>query len=281
LIVVFYLRMEQQPQLHLTLHSALQHPGEFPESVDTSCIEGTYFWGALVAGHLLRMGAQKPELQSFTKLANRALTADQLTEPSAQLLKGIINSSLDRYANGHGFMQRTSDRVEDVCHLSELHFVSTLRDLGRPSGDFRGARLIGEPDNPLLLQKFKGINTALSLQELIIDGVTFPAGSIMGVDLKRDFDAHKGKYAPIPPKNSFTIVPPAEIDHMTFLRPSLFALAPEVRGAYIDAHALELDEDADEAIGAWPDDLIDDIEDTTLDQIRRTLARFSITETVL
>jgi hypothetical protein len=254
------------------LQQALANPGETP-FVGGACLDETYLWASFIAGHIIRQNARLVDEETI-ELAEQKLSPTEFMSPGGRILKRIVNSSLD-VRNQRGYAQRTSDYLEDTCSNAEYSFIETIAELRRPPrAKCHSARLIGSPDKPLLLQKFEGVKSALSLCALTIDGVTFPPGSIMGVDLKRDFDAGKDKYVPRLPQNTRAIVPASEIEHMTFLRPSLFAFSRPARLAYASPFIQETKVESARQRGRMVDTMLC----MTVNGIARVMQNFSATD---
>ena len=110
------------------------------------------------------------------------------------------------------------------CAKAEHLFLETFRALSDITslGEVAlGCQLIVKNDQPIFVRKREGEKTSLTLREIIIDGIPYPAGSI--VDTKfRDGDL-------LIPSSGAEAIPAELIEAVSFLRLSAFALNPLMR----------------------------------------------------
>lgn len=215
--------------LHPTLREVYLR-GRTTNEMPVSYQPDRYFAGAVAAGFLLRNNRLQPD--KAKPLSDVYFRAPQTGDTYRRLLFTMISSSLDAYYDP---WQSVSDlpvrhcrQYESTCVQADLFFGQAVRALRmaaeRPKTAFSGVRLITKQDRPLLLQKIEGdrnSRTALSLQPIMLEGITYPPGSIMGVHV-RDDRKESGRYEPYVSFGEVQRVDASRIDGVDFLRPSLF-----------------------------------------------------------
>lgn len=228
------------------------------------------FKRAVVAGYLLRresLDDTSPPLE----LADDYLPIGRFTSPSAALFRRIVNSSLDRKNAEQGFSHRKSSVYEHTCEEAEFAFGRSIGILRRQLSSGlhpHGNRIIGSATDPLLLQKTEGAKTALSLRQLVIGGVEYPAGSIMGVHVRRDRQPSDGKYHPQVAYGTVDTLPATEIENLVFIRPSMFAFSPKDR-AVLANHYANMNRAVDDR-----DIIIGNIVRTAIEEVAETAAQY-------
>lgn len=165
---------------------------------------------------------------------------------AARSLVQIANTSITRQRSAAiSFASKGMCRYY-VCDLTERFFASTFNFVATEES-FLDNQVLGytrdgyqiitdQSDQPVLLRKRRGQQTALSLTPLAINGVTYPLGSLVRYDLGRDFDRdprRPGRYAPEPLQDGQQeVLPLSEISRISFLRLSAFALPPDRRHVF-------------------------------------------------
>jgi len=84
----------------------------------------------------------------------------------------------------------------------------------------------------VILQKTIGSRTCLSLQETAIDGISYPAGCLLGANFNIDYNPQSRMYYTPGATRDVGILPMSQIDSASFLRPTLFALTDQERSPH-------------------------------------------------
>ncbi len=199
------------------------------------------------AAWLLR---NKPGLQ----LINRSLVPDDIasTDSASYQLITLLNSTRI-IANGDSWdTSFTSSKVGsgDSCMAAEEAFSQTFAGMkglakrllaGHSAGDSKGFELfVGERQRPIFLRKSIGEPTVLTLHDITINGVRYPAGTIARLNTEKDDrqklrrlrDGH-GTYRPIVSESAFRLFSVAEIKRLGALRLSAFATPPAERAGLL------------------------------------------------
>jgi hypothetical protein len=183
------------------------------------------------AGRLLR---EEPQTQLGTSLIDEAPFRDN---PTATILTRIINTSVARVDPDDELPNFENDGTTPSisgCGYAEEAFANTLVSLRRrlplPT---KGAQVFTEDGQPVLLRKRDNIPSALTLTDIIIDGVWYPRGSVTRVETARDYN-RRGKYGPRIPRMGIEELPTEDIERIAFVRLSALAL-PRVE-RYRDFH---------------------------------------------
>lgn len=210
-------------QLHDALRGCNQYPG--------SCFSPGEWYDAIAnAGETLRL---EPEAE----LASAALSDDLLdaNDGIAQgALKGIVNSSIDRVGideipAGRSFICDGANRVPN-CSDAERLFSGLLSQMAWHSSPIkipnrapimsRWGIVTDDTNSPIGITKFNGERSTLSLEEISVNGVVYPPGSLFRMDTLR----HKRRG-----EIGHSIIPSNRISHAAFMRLSGFAIGPEDR----------------------------------------------------
>lgn len=155
------------------------------------------------------------------------------------LLQDILNQSLDP-ALQSDFNTRACKEYDTSCITSEHLFgkaIAALEVHTTRSATYNneyGVRIIAKDTEPLFVHKMEGSKTALSLKQLTVDGILYPAGSIMGIHVRDDLQPKTGRYTPQVEPNALQVIDAQEVVGADFLRPSLFMAPPTERKQYLD-----------------------------------------------
>lgn len=155
-----------------------------------------------------------------------SLTDEQRTSVCNQTLADMINTSLVGSSDVASLpsFHCTSPGATNTCESAESAFIETFTELER--GDEFCASVVIEGGVPVLLRKIMGVKTCLTLCEINIDGVQYPAGSITSVDINTgavDFAKQDGR---VRPYSAFDI---SGVESLGFQRLSHFALPSQER----------------------------------------------------
>lgn len=172
------------------------------------------------AGRLLR---EQPHL----RLADYPIAPSPWAEDTTvETLIAIVNASITPQfftMTQHNFISPLG-KVEDICDYADTGFANTLGWLGWAAYSDNipmGCQLYMADDEPLLLRKSDGVPSALSLESLIINGIPYPAGSILRLDAVGD---HRDQPAHLQWPSKVELRPLDDITNLSFQRLSAFAL---------------------------------------------------------
>lgn len=155
------------------------------------------------------------------------------------LLQDMLNQSLDP-ASQSDFNTRACKEYDTSCITSEHLFGKAIAALevhmpeSATYNNEYGVRVIAKDNKPLFIHKMEGSKTALSLQQLTVDGILYPAGSIIGIHVRGDLQTKTGRYTPQVEPNALQVIDAQEVVGADFLRPSLFMMPPAAREPYLD-----------------------------------------------
>lgn len=218
------------------------------ESVLTAGLEGlsslvhTYepdgmYAAVAEAGQLFR---RKPENKSYnTRLASAAISREVLYgfphSLASRTLVGMVNASIAPVRARSwdtGFSCRNV-QVADVCRAAETYFGAAIVQILQPRERIEGYNhivghqiIVGEGDKIIAMRKGAYAPTALTFEQITINGIPYPAGSIVKLHLLDQF--RNGKYHRRPPA-ARQVVGVERVSHIGFRRLSAFALPPSQR----------------------------------------------------
>ena len=209
----------QSVGLHRELSEQLGVP--YPTS---SLIEAIYKAGTIMSREF------SPQLSEATV----TLPDEFCGDTPAQALATIINSPRNPHLR-EGLSSFTgSDITVGSCAEAERYFSNTLTALGHVSScgtvePFLGSQVIVDSDNtPVIVRKAYEQASGLTLSPIAIDGVVYPAGSIVAMKIEESDRK--------PMSERVTVVPQEMVHSVVFKRLSDFALRPaeraEVWGGY-------------------------------------------------
>jgi hypothetical protein len=174
------------------------------------------------------------EILESTRLADRPLVASGDETTLDRLLRTMVNESLDDSLRGQGMQPRSTQTYENTCKIAELYFADLLETFSRKESTLdHGARVMVDDDGPVLLQKTKGNRTCLSLRQTTIDGITYPAGCLLGINFCTDYEPHIMTYYACGATTEVRVLPMSQVAAASFLRPSLFALTKQERSPHV------------------------------------------------
>ena len=238
------------------VNAQVMRAGETGDSSLTSTVEPTNMFAAVnEAGRLLRK-------HRYMKLAERAFSEAVVNgvppdDVTAQSFVRLVNDSVHPRTGGAAvtFTSELSGTY-GTCGEAEPAFTATLAHLltrKQHANPYVHARevIVGTNEQPLFLRKGVGEQSALSLAPIAINGITYPGGSIVKYDLRRDRDRHYadpsqgpgtvplGAYdsTPLAP-NDMRVAPVDEIERINFLRLSAFAFPEGSRRARLFSREL-------------------------------------------
>lgn len=148
----------------------------------------------------------------------------------------IASGLLEPCANDSSlqFIQREAHTNPGACHEAEPRFGGALHDRQSQAGRLRVGPVLVFSDMdgaPVFIQKEFGSDTALGLQEVAIDGVDYPAGTLFslysraGQVLHKKYQVNERRCGKLRVRHHST----AEVDSIAPVRLSLYALSPEDR----------------------------------------------------
>lgn len=179
------------------------------------------------AGKLTRQAPGEP-------LADGYLDAsyDFRTDTSSRSLIDLLNATLERQPDLPRQLAINFDGPApeelDTCHLADYCFMVTASGLGRMTKKakvLQGCQIFTHFGTPAMLRKSSGVESAMSLREVSLNGIPYPAGSIFSLDFRSQGDV----YNPDAPAERVEVLASRRIDAASFLRLSAFALDPAER----------------------------------------------------
>lgn len=153
------------------------------------------------------------------------------TEFLPNVLGRMINGRLVQLDEGIVKFPVSGDKTIQTCSDAELAFTRAFTNIFRQRGeremlfDQAGCEIFEKDGTPLFMRKGILLPSALSLQEIAIDGISYPAGSIFRIDTHKDVK----RVYPFVDRDTLKIVPTTKIAKIAFMRLSMFALPPEER----------------------------------------------------
>jgi hypothetical protein len=230
---------EQQVELH----SAIVHAGRAKSSGTLFVLEPNSVYAALnVAGKLLR---KDPDLRlANTTVAIPEELAQKPQSFAAGVLSKIIAASIEPVPApdfDRTFICRNAKSI-DSCSNAEGSFSLTFTQMQTPrvalEGYYRpiGYQIItGQNDQPIAVRKARGELSTLTLVDTTINGIPYPAGSIMRMNLLDDrYAANPDVYNSEIPHYLQQRVGVERVSHAAFIRLSAFSEQPSVRKQLFD-----------------------------------------------
>lgn len=201
---------------------------------------GAYF-AAVAACAEIHIGTNTRELADKTIDLNNSGHPELQDFLASRTLASIINNSVE-YAGGLPWDQTyTCEQGTslEACFFAEGSFCSTFAQMQKPgrkstaeSGTVGYQIITGENDRPIAVRKAKGICSTLSLVDISVNGITYPAGSLFKMQLRSDWNGYTyPTYAPIGQQTS---VGAERVSHMTFQRLTNLAEDPRMRPSDLD-----------------------------------------------
>lgn len=160
-----------------------------------------------VAGILLRRG--------YKDLANKPIKPDgELSRNTvAMTLTNIINGSIEPLDAAVDLPASPSGI--DACRAADFKFLTLIDALQKGEGK---CQIIGDNEAALIRKTRNGQPSALSVRDLVVDGIPFPAGSMFNIELT---DEDKTS---IQTPNVLESVGLNRVEGLGFMRLSVFAL---------------------------------------------------------
>jgi len=188
-----------------------------------------FFGGAIMAGYMLR----RPHCEDVTRKPHRALARRPMAgspdeRPELTFLRTIVNTSIQPEKTVLNLRQQPHRLGAGACSYADVSMASSLNSLQKENHIFRGGRIVtDEHAGPVFWQKAVGSLTALALQPVAIESVTYPAGSIMDLSIHDDFEFRNYGFAA--GDGDVEVVAVSKIEAASFIRPSAFVMPPEQR----------------------------------------------------
>lgn len=158
------------------------------EGIKYSCWPDALHKTIVVAGNILR-------LESDTRLARKPIKddgSDQFRDPAGKMLMDIINASIDPVVDPgiptfNGPEARGVSSIS-ACDSSEAYFANTFLSLKRkePRRGFGAQLFVDHAERPVMLRKYDHVQSTLTLENIIINGVPYARGSVMRVETATD-----------------------------------------------------------------------------------------------
>lgn len=168
-----------------------------------------------------------PPTRPGAELARRAII-DYLNNPFEPALTVKESRTFTSPTEGN------ESRRPYTCFMAEDYFTGTLDSMQNTVGLDRSDNpnnnegwiiVVDDTSEPIAIKKRAGQPSALSLTEVAIDGHSFPAGSLLEINLRED-TSPKDHLSKVVSKN---VTPYYNITSARFLRLSAFAHSPEER----------------------------------------------------
>lgn len=171
---------------------------------------------------------------------------DYQTDPGALALASLLNQSLERTPPSPRSITCNFCRKIASCAMAEVRFLNTLTEL-RPSRKNEvpdpvpsyGAQLFTQDGEVVLLRKYEHERSSLTFTDVTINGITYPAGSILRVEIPSDYinaktgeQLTKPQLYPTPAETE--MFPFGTIMNAAFARLSVLAYSPRQRQDFDD-----------------------------------------------
>lgn len=214
---------------HVRLHESITNAGTGGASKLRWTYEPTSMFAAVDAAAMLAHS------DICERLATKPVTLDEAHTKStlSQTLAHIVNfgfARIEAQIEDYGFAGGLVPI--ETCDEAEPRFQETLEGLKtqlrdrpprmRPSG----AQIITERGKPIILRKGGGVESGLTLEQVTIRGIKYPAGSIVNMRLNRDRNT-TDIHAPVVADEHVEVIDADEVDAVRFVRLSMAALSSE------------------------------------------------------
>lgn len=224
--------MDQGAKLHYDFSSSIRGGEDLNKfcSAPTRTLEVLAF-----AGRLLR---KDPNIE----LVDRAvIPTDYLPEGSTgRMLLDVLNAS-HTPVDGGDRPTFTCQMPIDVmaCGYAEAGFLTAISRLRKEAVGHRTADrkpghvtvFVDQEGDPLLVQKSDGERSALSVGEIVINGIPYPAGSLFGIRTLLDYHVTRSDSRHLPQLNhQLSVLPAAMVSHISFKRLSAYGVPVAERG---------------------------------------------------
>jgi len=167
-------------------------------------------------------------VQSKRELANGTIrkTPRIVRDTPANTLVDILNDSVERWdrADQITIDDRATANDYDSCPHAEIYFLEALEELEQTEPGERPnltQQIIHQDGKALIFRKKTDISSGLALEPIKINGISYPPGSILAVKSQIRYSPTK--------ERRFRVIPFSEVEKLTFVRLSAFALRPDER----------------------------------------------------
>jgi hypothetical protein len=166
------------------------------------------------AGSLLREPTIKPIAERPIKIDRRVLRNGSAALALAKMVNGSLKPDYDY---GEVAFDCTTDRRIDACQSAEYRFARTVLEI--EEGSNPNCHIVGN-GKPVLLRKASpyGTPSTLTLTDITINGVPYPRGSIVRLDLLSDVPYIKGA------QKGIESIGLDDVKNVGFVRLSAFAM---------------------------------------------------------
>jgi hypothetical protein len=177
-------------------------------------------------GHVLQKKESKPLSADKTIRPTRAMIGDTC----AKSLCRIVNTSVNPIAETKTPVFESGEPgYVHACRDAEGRFIRTIASIGRFLNGKQienGAQIIINGTEPLIIRKDFGEESGLTLSPTIIDGIEYPAGSIVALSVNyEELDYGDSR----PPRDKIDLVDHKRVGGISFVRFSRLGLRPEER----------------------------------------------------
>jgi len=178
-----------------------------------------------LVGERLRHFPDEPILEGPIRTQRR-----QSGNVIGQTLVSMVNASIEKPIADPSVpaFECLDPLAEEVCNVSETHFlraISSLHGQGEKKAD-----IITDGNNwPILLRKRMGARTCLTLCEVTINGIPYPAGSITSIEF---VDSVDGEVEDGVEKRKLRVLGSESVASLGFQRLSRFVLPRKYQNAW-------------------------------------------------
>lgn len=196
----------------------LPYPGDSVDIITDDLGSEVFGQAINTAGMHLRYNPNQPLTE-----APVYLIGDQKNNFMAQVLQSMINASITRPSEDTNPAFVCIDPTGlDACFSAEPYFlrsINHLADMDNNEGPI--ADIITDDGSPVLLRKLIGNETALTLRDVTINGIPYPAGSITHSYTPKSVEDRAERKRGERPYKEYDI---SEVNSLGFIRLSRFAI---------------------------------------------------------
>jgi hypothetical protein len=184
------------------------------------------------AGSMLR---EDPDVTLADQPITRTMQRGFKHDVASRALTDIINASIEPVPAKSWDTSFTCSGLPLLhrCSYAEKSFAAVFQQMLDPQAAILDAYvplgsqlLVGENNRIIAIRKALGARTCLTLEEVTINSIPYPPGSLMRVNLRRE---HDGKRYRTFNSERITAAPIESVSHLNFLRLSAFAVRPSER----------------------------------------------------
>lgn len=209
----------------IDLHDSLQVKEPSAYSKFCSYLPGSWFTAIAITGELLN-GLDRIEPLASGPIPLDCLASNPATEQ--RVLRNIINGSITPETSPtQPAFQNIYEGGVDVCRSAEGRFGTIFNEMRKPdnpaprgpSGNSLEWTFVVDGSSPVLLEKTRGAgrSSTLALEDITINGIPYPAGSLLAI--------YKLPHARLS-AGAHTVVPMEEVENVSFMRLSAYTLPP-------------------------------------------------------